>query len=527
MTGADFGITSYLSGLTRMFQLGEVTSSKRRLMRGMDGGSENVNFATLGMNSTLVHELHEGSINEIQQHRLVPDHSHYWLTDGTFSVIEGWLCHDGFPGCATVWDLIEYLRLQFSKAANYKDKRVEISCLLVTYAFTKWFDGCIRQDEIKRIGQPLVWRHWWSVERQEVIVQYKMALSDEGSFEKDEWGPWLESIVETNNPQTGRVEATPVLRSDPRGVPLMHKYPDISVDPGVTPWQEDESWKRGKVFEDLARWQYTSLSSADADVARAKWVALGSWHDSHQTSDTVVVGQPVSIDGDQLPTPLLSWAEMWRVLKTHVPALAPAPAPAASSSNSRLNRQQIGDSNSAVEVNVVLNPHYTEKDQRVALLKDRKMGAAYVKDNLEKEGALFLIELEHCEGELPVGLGRRTFDATLDDPVNKKYAVEWFERKNKKVVSWGKQPGFRVAIASYDKRQPIVMSSVEPLDKFLPIVVKTTPSTEGSEEPALSQACTVAVRSHFWTSEGGEEDDEEDMNIRPTKVARKSKVVED
>jgi hypothetical protein len=71
-TGADFGVTSFISGLVRMIQLGEVTSSKRRLLRGMDGGPENRNFVSLGMNSTLVHELHEGSINEVQQHRLPP-----------------------------------------------------------------------------------------------------------------------------------------------------------------------------------------------------------------------------------------------------------------------------------------------------------------------------------------------------------------------------------------------------------------------------------------------------------------------
>ena len=63
-TGADFGITSFLSGLVRLIQLGEVTAAKRRLLRGMDGGSENVNFAGLAINSTLVKELHEGSITE-------------------------------------------------------------------------------------------------------------------------------------------------------------------------------------------------------------------------------------------------------------------------------------------------------------------------------------------------------------------------------------------------------------------------------------------------------------------------------
>ena len=206
VTGADFGVTSFLSGLARMFQLGEVTPQKRRLMRGMDGGSENVNFVGLAMNSTIVKELHRGSINTVQQHRLVPDHSHHWLTDGTFSVIEGWLCHDGFPGCATIWDLIEYLRSKFATAANYKNKEVEITCLLVTFAFTKWFDGCINQDQVNRIGAPLVWRHQWSEEREEVVVHYKMALSDEALLEKDEWGPWVERLIEHNDPQTGRVE---------------------------------------------------------------------------------------------------------------------------------------------------------------------------------------------------------------------------------------------------------------------------------------------------------------------------------
>jgi hypothetical protein len=154
-TGADFGISSFLAGFCRMFQLGEVTNQTRRLLRGMDGGSENINFAGLGMNSLLVKELHEGSITEVQQHRLPPDHSHTFWTDGTFSVIEGFLTHDGFPGCATVWDMIAYLRRKFAGAEKYLDKRVEITCLLVTFAFTKFFDGHIHADKIKGIGTPL------------------------------------------------------------------------------------------------------------------------------------------------------------------------------------------------------------------------------------------------------------------------------------------------------------------------------------------------------------------------------------
>ena len=85
-TGADFGITSFLSGLVRMFQLGEVPANKRRLLLGMDGGSGSVNFASLGMNSTLVNELHEGSIEEVQQHHdAFHAHRHGCFIDGNYS----------------------------------------------------------------------------------------------------------------------------------------------------------------------------------------------------------------------------------------------------------------------------------------------------------------------------------------------------------------------------------------------------------------------------------------------------------
>ena len=221
-TGADFGITTFITGLVRMFQVGEVTSKTRKLYRGMDGGSENVSKAGLGMNAVVVHELHEGSINEVQQHRLPPDHSHYWLTDGTFSVIEGFLTHDGFPGCATVWDLIDHLRSKFSTAKNFKQQRVEITCLLVTFAFTKWLDGCVNADEVNRIGAPLVWRHWWCEEQKKVIHQYKWTLACKQTFAKDEWGPWEERLVATNDEESGRVEYVKVLRSKPAGTSRTH-----------------------------------------------------------------------------------------------------------------------------------------------------------------------------------------------------------------------------------------------------------------------------------------------------------------
>ena len=413
--------------------------------------------------------------------------------------------------------------------------------MLVTFAFTKWFDGCINQDQITGIGRPLVWRHRccpplpacdsrqfrpqlpatltdfrWDEARGEVVVNYKMALSDEQSFEKDEWGPWLEQWVEHNNAQTGRVESVKVLRTDPAGVRLMKKYPSISIDPGVTPWAEETAWKRDKVFADLARWEYTQLHSAEVQAARDKWAALARWHQSHPTSDTVVIGQPAVMGpGLELQVPLLSWGEMWKVLKTHVTS-APDPAPAVSSSRTdaaagasrRIDRQALGASTSAADVNVVLHSGYTAADQRAALLGDHERGQAYLQKNLSEQGALFFIRLTHSEGELAVGLGRRDFDATVDDDAAQKYSVEWFERKNKKVASWGKQPGFRLCISCYNaKRQPVLLTSLEKLCDFLPVAVECTPATEGSKEPSLSQACMTALRK--FIAGGGEQEGEE------------------
>ena len=106
--------------------------------------------------------------DEVVMTRLPPDHSHHYLTDGAFSVIEGWLTGNGFAGCHTVWDLIKFLRGKFSTASNYRNKRVEISVLIANFAFVKWFDGCVNADKISNIGVPLVWRHTWVPETQSV-----------------------------------------------------------------------------------------------------------------------------------------------------------------------------------------------------------------------------------------------------------------------------------------------------------------------------------------------------------------------
>ena len=86
-----------------------------------------------------------------------------------------------------------------------------------------------------------------------------------------------------------------VLRSAPKGIELMRKYPDISIDPGVTPWIDDATWKRDKVFSDILRWDYSHLQPVEAQQARKAWADLKGWHDAHPTADTVIIGTPAQV----------------------------------------------------------------------------------------------------------------------------------------------------------------------------------------------------------------------------------------
>lgn len=53
-TGANFGATSFLTGLCRMIDLGNIKELKRHLLRGFDGDSANVCKVGLGLNCVLV-----------------------------------------------------------------------------------------------------------------------------------------------------------------------------------------------------------------------------------------------------------------------------------------------------------------------------------------------------------------------------------------------------------------------------------------------------------------------------------------
>lgn len=525
ITGENFGITSFLSGLVSMIQLKEVTPSTRFFMRGVDGGSENVNHASLGMNAFLVHH-HRFDV--VQQHRLPPSHSHIHLTDGTFSVIEQWLTGNGFAGCKSLAELITYLRLKFAKAKNYANKKVEINILIANFAFNKWFNGhlhmnkvcsstqntcyldltCECSTQVRRIGDPLVWRHRWCPDRGEVIHQYKYALSDESTFERDEWGPWKKQFVTTNDPETGALITKEVLRSDPDGVALVKSYPSVDDFPGLEEWLDMETWKAETVFSHLQKWKFHN----DEKAARASWNEMHSWHKAHQSAnEDIDLGKPISLPSASFCTTPLSWVEMWRIIFQDVVQdydESRGVHPKADGTHKQekkqtkflhplskvVDREALSKSTNEVELNRITNPNYKETEQSAAIAGDESCGAAYLDDHINQKGALFFISLKHFEGELAVGLGRRTFNDDIDNVALGRYEIEWFERKNKR-AAWGKKPSFQLSVAEYRSgRKKVYNTSVESIKDFIPLVVTLTKASKGTEFPILSQHTMDALR---------------------------------
>lgn len=512
ITGENFGITSFLCGLASMVKLGQVTPKTRIFMRGVDGGSENVNHAALGMNAFLVHSRR---FDVVQQHRLPPSHSHIYLTDGLFSVLEKWLTGDGFPGCNTLPDLMQYLRKKLAEAPHYSDKALDLHVLIANFSFTKWFDGHLNRDKVKRIGDPLVWRHSWCADTGTVVHQYKFSLADTATFERDEWGPWLEEEVMTNDPLSGEVVSKTVFRSDPLGVDLIRSYPNIADYPGMEDWLSLEDWKADQVFYQLSKWKFQNKHSQSI----AAWKETQEWHLAHQLVEDFNVGEPLCLGDRQLLTTPMTWEEMWGVILGDVQGschsnsnikdkISNGKSPMSSSSKPRpfldprskdVDREGLSKSKNLTELNRVRHSRYTDKDQAKAIASDESYGDQYVRDNLNTLGALFLINLQHAEGEFAVGLGKRTFNTDVDDDDAGKYEIQWFERKSKRQNNWGQRPQFCIAVEEQAtrNRKKTPMTSVELLSDFLKLAVKTTPKSMHTDNPVLTMETMQALRKRM------------------------------
>ena len=170
------------------------------------------------------------------------------------------------------------------------------------------------------------------------------------------------------------------------------------------------------------------------------------------------------------------------------------------------DRKTLATASSAALCNVVTHAGYTEKDRNHAVAADPSVGALYVSQNLQEKGALFLIELEHFEGEFKVGLGRRTFNDSVDDDSH--VEIEWYKRSAKDPV-WSKSPIFEWTISGYNNRRASLgpTLSKEPIKALIDLEPK---QTKGATEahPRLTQSvvitlrdqsrCACACLSHAW-----------------------------
>lgn len=383
---------------------------------------------------------------------------------------------------------------------------------------------------MNRIGDPLVWKTSRHPEHG-VVSHYKYDLSATDSFEKDEWGPWLERSVPMNDPETGEVRMMKVLRTDPKGVDLVKSFPSIHDDPGVEDWNDPSVWSSHRVFSDMHKWKFYGTNGEDTRY-REEWDCLRDWHCSHPCATDIKIGDALPLTDDCIiqTSPPMSWSEMWDVIikgTVRTPVTHGLEKPTQNVSHvgmseshqteefldplsKRVDREKLASSVNIVELNRVTHGRYTKEQQRVALLGEKAAGGSYVSKNIHVPGALFFIKLAHHEGEFNVGLARRTFDSKRDQEEEGacSYTVEWFERKNKRELSWGRQPGFRLCIIKYDaRRKPIFSTSVEALEDFLPIQVKLTrKGSINANEPSVSQDCMNALREYMKSSSScGEE----------------------
>eukprot|EP00965_Chrysotila_dentata_P179876 5939142-Pleurochrysis_carterae.AAC.1 len=130
--------------------------------------------------------------------------------------------------------------------------------------------------------------------------------------------PWVATRDYRNNPVTHEVEeakhapirdtrvsdacriytsrAGRVLRSDPKGIDLMHHFPRVEDDPGKEEWLKPEKWSTDRVFHDVSRWEYDDPSK-QVD-RRNELEALKKWHTAHAESEQVRIGEVHRIGAD-------------------------------------------------------------------------------------------------------------------------------------------------------------------------------------------------------------------------------------
>lgn len=213
--------------------MGTLTRDTKIIMRGSDGGSENVSYTMHGVHVNVVRTTRK----ELIWARLPPDHSHDYC-DRWFSALEGWLTDPSASKCNTLHELISLIARKRPTSA-YNTMKLQLFVLLWNFDFDRWLEGCTNASSMTGIKTPLVWRYVWDDVAKTVRVFFKHNMADAGSFMRDEWGPWHHQYTDYCNPESGVTERVQVKRTIPTGVPIELNVPDIEFDPGIEPWIPD------------------------------------------------------------------------------------------------------------------------------------------------------------------------------------------------------------------------------------------------------------------------------------------------
>ena len=155
-----------------------------------------------------------------------------------------------------------YLKKEAALTRRYKDMHIDFGILIACHDFKKWLKGCVDDKKCKFLNTPLMWRFTQTDmvdsagQPLHVKCQYKYTISDTGSAQKEEWGPWDDKAESWVDPATGEVSTRIVQVSRPEGLRLMLMWPDTNVNPGLEEWMDDKDWSRKKIFHDISRYTF-------------------------------------------------------------------------------------------------------------------------------------------------------------------------------------------------------------------------------------------------------------------------------
>ena len=142
-TGANFGLTNFVSVLHRAWQKGRLGPHVQKAIRHTDGGPDNVAWPSHVLHFLLVYI---GAFNVFTWFRFMPGHSHTELSDRYFAFMKKLFDSDGSARVGGVQDFVELEQRLHDLFARAKED-VELRYLFASWDFAKWFADLDLQPE--------------------------------------------------------------------------------------------------------------------------------------------------------------------------------------------------------------------------------------------------------------------------------------------------------------------------------------------------------------------------------------------